>query len=187
MTDFESEDTRPGGRGARLLRLLVVFPLIGLVAYLFATSIVVPPQRAELFAGDPLPPLVAAGWLNSEPPPREELAGKVVVVDAWFAGCVYCRKTAPELVALHAKYKDRGVVFIGLTPDDKELLDASRKYLEDFSITWPNGYGALQTLDRLNVAGYPSTFVVSREGRIVWDYNSPGTLGEAIELALTMK
>jgi thiol-disulfide isomerase/thioredoxin len=185
MEDSNARAAPAKGAGSPLVRMLVVYPLIAVAAYLFATTLARSVRRGGLPAGEPAPPISAAGWLNGEPPPPEQLAESVVVVDAWFAGCVHCRRQAPELVELYEKYKGRGVVFIGLTPDDEQMLEESRAYLDHYGITWPNGYGAQETLDRWKVTGYPSTFVVARNNRIVWNADSPGTLDEAIERALS--
>lgn len=185
----ETDPTAPAAPtpASRWVRLLIVYPLVAVAAYVFVTQVLRFPKRGGLPPGISAPPLAAAGWLNGEPPSSKELAGQVVVIDAWFAACRYCRDTAPELVRLHAKYKDRGAIFIGLTPDEKDQLDESRAFLEAFGITWPNGYGAQETLDRLQVTGYPSTLVIGRDGTVVWNDDSPGTLDQALEQALAAK
>ncbi len=56
-----------------------------------------------------MPPLDgAAEWINSPPLTREQLKGKVVLVDFWTYSCINCIRTMPYLRAWAAKYKDDG-------------------------------------------------------------------------------
>lgn len=71
----------------------------------------------KLNVGQAAPALVAEGWLNSTLPSDAELAGKVLVVDAWAHWCPPCANAAPELVELYEQYKSQDVVFVGLTAE----------------------------------------------------------------------
>lgn len=69
----------------------------------------------------PLPVLVpmpslsgAVEWLNSPPLTAEALRGKVVLVDFWTFGCVNCLNALPHVREWHRKYKDQGLVVIGV-------------------------------------------------------------------------
>ena len=65
--------------------------------------------------------------------------GKVVVMDFWTTWCSWCKETTQELEKLHNKYKDRDVVFLGISMDsgsnaDKKVRDFAQKtwsYLPD--------------------------------------------------------
>ena len=62
-----------------------------------------------------MPPLDGATqWLNSEPLTREELRGKVVLVDFWTYSCINCIRALPYVEAWHEKYRDQGLVVIGI-------------------------------------------------------------------------
>jgi len=57
-------------------------------------------------------------WLNTGPLRAEDLRGKVVLVNFWTFGCVNCVNALPHVVDLYAKYRDRGLVVIGIhTPE----------------------------------------------------------------------
>ena len=116
-----------------------------------------------------------------------ELQGKVVVVDAWAYWCRPCFEAAPELIALHQKYSDQGVVFVGLTTEQSDVLDRSKLFLEKAGITWLNGYGAIETLIGFRADAIPQTWVINRSGTIVWDYSSPDSIESAVDRALAEK
>ena len=60
----------------------------------------------------------ATGWLNSEPLTAADLRGHVVLVDFWTFTCINWIRTAPYLRAWDAKYRDHGLIVIGVhTPE----------------------------------------------------------------------
>jgi len=138
------------------------------------------PSR-ESFIGLPAPSIQVEGWLNGPGPSPEELDGKLVFLDAWAYWCGPCRDEAPQLIQLHAKYKDRGVVFIGLTSEDSSTLEESRAFIRATKVTWPQGYGAAKTLSNLDVRFIPQSFVIGRDGKIAWDASSEVPIEEALE------
>jgi thiol-disulfide isomerase/thioredoxin len=115
------------------------------------------------------PEIHVAGWLNGPGPKREDLQGKVIVLDAWAFWCGPCVLKAPELIELYERYRDRGVIFIGLTAETADTLDKSRAFLKQTKIPWPNGYGCGQTLLNLNNQYLPQTWVIDRKYNLVWD------------------
>ena len=56
----------------------------------------------------------AVEWLNSPPLTREALKGKVVLVDFWTYSCINCLRSIPYIRAWAEKYKDQGLVVIGV-------------------------------------------------------------------------
>src|SRR5688572_23083152 len=57
-------------------------------------------------------------WLNSEPLTMQQLRGKVVLVDFWTYDCINCINTLPHVKDWHQKYKDQGLVVVGVhTPE----------------------------------------------------------------------
>lgn len=142
------------------------------------------PNIGGLAPGAPLPPIAAEGWIHGPPPTMDELRGRVVVIDAWATWCGPCRREAPRLAKLHARYRDRGVVFLGLTDEGAESLPAIEAFLRGTGVTWPNGYGAGETLARFQHEGIPAVWVVGRDGTIVWNFDSSGEIEDGIEKAL---
>jgi len=94
-----------------------------------------------------------------------ELRGQVVIINFWASWCPPCREEAAYLEQTWRKYKDQGVVFIGVDYVDtkKEAL----AYIQEFDITYINGPD-LETVisDAYNIQGVPETFYVSKSGEL---------------------
>lgn len=145
------------------------------------------PKMGGLPPGETAPEIKAEGWFNGTPPSADELKDKVLVVDAWAFWCGPCRREAPHLVAAYEKYKDKGVIFLGLTAEGDDKLEHSEAFLKETGITWPNGYGAGETLYHFETTGVPSIWVIGRDGKIVWNRDSDEELEAGIEQALAAK
>jgi cytochrome c biogenesis protein CcmG/thiol:disulfide interchange protein DsbE len=104
----------------------------------------------------------------------EDLRGKVVFLNFWASWCPPCRAEARTLEAASRKYREQGVVFVGVNIQDKE--ESARAFLEEFGITYPNGLdrGARIAIN-YGVWGLPETFFIDRDGRIT--YKHVGALG----------
>jgi thiol-disulfide isomerase/thioredoxin len=90
----------------RLLASLLSFSL-----FLACTTL----RAGDSPVGTKPPEWQATHWLNSKPLALKDLTGKVVLVRRGTApGCPYCAATAPALNELHERYKDKGLVVIGL-------------------------------------------------------------------------
>lgn len=118
------------------------------------------------------------------------LRGKVVLLNVWATWCGPCRKEIPELRALNATYKDRGLELVGVSVDSDGTDDAIRVFLQEFKMDyaiWRDSNESVQTLFRMS--GVPATFLIDRKGVIRWKATGAvephdSTLTAAIEAAL---
>ena len=115
-----------------------------------------------------------------------DLRGQVVVVNFWASWCIPCRDEAPLLEQAWRRYRDRGVLFIGVAYLDAEK--ESLAFLEEFGITYPNGPDLGTRIARdYRLGGVPETFFIGKDGRVVDLAIGPLTetrLISAIETAL---
>ena len=66
-----------------------------------------------------------------------DFKGKVVVIDFWSTWCSWCKETTEELEKLHNNYKDRDVVFLGISMDsgsspEKKVMNFAQKHKKIF-------------------------------------------------------
>jgi thiol-disulfide isomerase/thioredoxin len=137
--------------------------------------------------GTPLPELMAEGWLNADDalPSRENLRGKVVVVDCWATWCMPCRISMPKLAKLYQQYGESPVEFVGLTSEMGPEVPAVKQFVESVDgFDWPVGYGAGVTQDLLGIELLPTLVVFDKSGVATWSSTSSDGLAAAIDAAL---
>ena len=111
------------------------------------------------------------------------LRGKIVLLDFYAGWCDPCRVEMPNLKRLYAKYKDRGLVIVGISLD--RSLDAAKKYVKDTGITWtatwqaPGGWKN-PIVGLYGVNGIPAMFILGKDGKIM----KTDVRGEALVRAL---
>lgn len=109
-----------------------------------------------------------------------EQQGKVVVVNFWASWCIPCREEAPMLERVWKRYKDRGVVFIGVDYVDTE--SEAIKFIKEFGITYLNGPDiGTDTSHRYRIQGVPETYFVNKDGTL--GGNRIGPIDEATLVA----
>ena len=94
------------------------------------------------------------------------LRGKAVVVNFWASWCRPCKEELPVLEQTWRRYRDRGLVVVGI--DAQDFSGDAKRFARKYGITYPivhDGPGA--TLGRYGVTGFPETFFVDRTGRLV--------------------
>jgi cytochrome c biogenesis protein CcdA/thiol-disulfide isomerase/thioredoxin len=117
-------------------------------------------------------------WLNSPPLTMAGLRGQVVLVDFWTFGCSNCVHTLPQLAALHQRYKDQGLVIVGVhTPEFafEQSTDAVRQAIQRHQLAYPvaqdNGY---RTWKAWGNRYWPAQYLVDRQGRVVFVHEGEG-------------
>jgi cytochrome c biogenesis protein CcdA/thiol-disulfide isomerase/thioredoxin len=138
-----------------------------------------------------MPPLSGAvEWLNSPPLTREALKGKVVLVDFWTYSCINCLRTIPYIKAWAEKYKDQGLVVIGVhTPEFAFEKDAAnvRKAVADLKITYPVAIDSNYAIWRAFGNEYwPAHYFIDAEGRIRHHHFGEGDYEESERIIQTL-
>ncbi len=112
----------------------------------------------------------ATTWLNSAPLTAESLRGKVVLVDFWTYSCINCLRTLPYVRQWADKYRDAGLVVIGVHAPEfafERDLDNVRKAVKDLGITYPvavdNGYAIWRGF---NNKYWPAHYFIDANGNI---------------------
>lgn len=95
-----------------------------------------------------------------------EQRGKVVVINFWASWCGPCRDEAPILQSVWQRYRDQGVVLVGVAYLD--IDQDSRAFIDEFGITYPNGPDiGTRISETYRIQGVPETFVLDQNGQIV--------------------
>ncbi|WP_343728326.1 thioredoxin family protein [Duganella sp.] len=112
----------------------------------------------------------ATTWLNSAPLTPQQLRGKVVLVDFWTYSCINCIRTVPYIRAWAAKYRERGLVVVGVhTPEFKfeEDLVNINAAVGRFQIDYPIAVDSAQQIWQAWGNRYwPALYLVDANGKI---------------------
>ncbi len=154
------------------------------------------PLRAPTAAGPrrilevDAPPLVGLTWIKGGP--VTITPGTVYVVEFWATWCGPCKFSIPHLTELQKKYKDKGVVFVGVSDEPPEVTTPFVKQMGDKmdynvasdtkgSVT--SGY-----MVAFRQEGIPTAFVVNAAGKIIWiGHPMTAPFEQAIDQALATK
>jgi thiol-disulfide isomerase/thioredoxin len=129
------------------------------------------PNAVRLRVEGELPSLGRASeWINSPPLTSVELRGKVVLIDFWTYSCINWRRTLPYVRAWAEKYKDQGLVVIGVhSPefDFEKNIDNVRQATKDMRSDYPIAIDSNFAIWRAFKNEYwPALYFVDAQGRI---------------------
>ena len=98
-----------------------------------------------------------------------DFRGRPVVLNFWASWCGPCKDEAPMLQTAWERYRDRGLVVLGV--DAQDLASDGRRFAERYELTYPLAYdGNGSTLGRYGLTGFPETWFISRSGRLVGEH-----------------
>lgn len=105
------------------------------------------------------------GWKDLSASSLEDMRGNVVVLNFWASWCVECHLEAELLEDAWRRYRDQGVIFLGVAYVDADAK--SLAYMEDYDITYPNGPDRASAIsDEYRITGVPETFFIAKDGTI---------------------
>ena len=131
-----------------------------------------------------LPPLDGIGpWINSPPLTREQLRGKVVLVDFWTYSCINCLRAIPYVRAWHERYAKDGLVIIGAhAPEfafEREFGNV-RKAVRDLGIRYPVALDNDFNLWRgFNNRYWPAHYFIDAQGRVRYHHFGEGNYAKS--------
>ncbi|WP_230673382.1 TlpA family protein disulfide reductase [Rathayibacter sp. Leaf248] len=124
----------------------------------------------EIAAADRSDPIVFSGTdENGEAIDSDDLAGRVVVVNFWYASCAPCRAEAADLESVNAEFDGQDVSFVGVNVRDQAPQAAA--FAKTYGITYPSivdvdGSAQLAFSGKVPPNAVPTTLVLDREGRV---------------------
>ncbi|MEH6433784.1 thioredoxin family protein [Massilia sp. DD77] len=152
-----------------------------LIAALFATASFsahaasASPMAAPEFTG-------INNWLNSPPLSMQQLRGKVVLVDFWTYTCINCIRTLPYVKSWHEKYKDKGLVVVGVhTPEypfersTSNVQAAIKRFGIPYAVAQDNRYATWQAYSNQY---WPAVYLVDKQGQVVYSHFGEGDYAE---------
>ena len=117
-------------------------------------------------------------WINSAPLTMASLKGKVVLVDFWTYSCINCIRTLPYITAWDAKYKDKGLVIIGIHAPEFEFEKKRENVanaIKQFGIQYPVALdNQLDTWTNFNNKYWPAHYLINQNGQVVYTHFGEG-------------
>ena len=112
----------------------------------------------------------AIAWLNSPALTKDSLRGKVVMIDFWTYSCINCLRAIPYVQAWYDKYKNSGLVVIGVhTPEFAFERDKANvaKAVQDLKLTYPVAVDSNRTIwNAFQNRYWPAHYFIDGQGRI---------------------
>jgi len=111
---------------------------------------------------------------------------KAVYIDVWASWCGPCMAAMPDLKARSAEFTDKGIAFVGLNTESSTEAEAVAKQFDigQTQLNWLVDDTAAPLADTLLVEAYPTVYLISPEGKVLWTGhpNDPALLKELNKL-----
>jgi thiol-disulfide isomerase/thioredoxin len=170
----------------RQMRKLTAPALVALACWTFVGShaAAAGQEPPSIVGSSPLYGLSGAtGWINSKPLTAKDLKGKVVLVDFWTYSCINCLRALPYIEAWSQKYKDNGLVVIGVhTPefDFEKQLPNVQKAVQKYGITYPIALDSNQAIwNAFHNEFWPAHYFIDAKGKVRFEHFGEGNYDES--------
>lgn len=101
-----------------------------------------------------------------------DFKGKVVLLNFWATWCPPCVQELPSLNSIHERFRDRGLVVVGISVDEDK--EAYQKFLQQRGVTFPTARDPEQTVNsRYGTTKFPESYLIDREGYVRREYVGP--------------
>jgi len=134
------------------------------ILFVFTLSLL---NAKNLPLGSSAPTINISEWLTEAPDGDNPFQGKTVVLEFWATWCGPCVKAIPHLNSLVDKYQSDDLIFVSITKENKSKVTSFMKKKE------MKAYVALDDKGKTNSAyrirAIPKAYIISPEGKIIWD------------------
>lgn len=102
------------------------------------------------------------------------LRGKVVLFNVWATWCHPCREEIPALQALYERHRAEGLEVVGVSVDNRGEREGVRRFAGEYGVTYPVWLDPEERVaSTFRTVGVPSTFLIGRDGEILWKHLGP--------------
>jgi thiol-disulfide isomerase/thioredoxin len=107
--------------------------------------------------------------LNGKAFKSSQLKGSVVLLDLWATWCEPCIADIPMLNRLHEKFGSRGLKVVGIAVESGWVKDI-KPHVAKLGVKYPVLVGTEQIVEQYEMIGFPTTYLIGRDGKLVKKY-----------------
>lgn len=157
------------------VKLIIVVGLIIIAIFMLEEPELVLPEGVE---EGQLEIINIHNWINSEPLTLKELRGKVILIDFWTYSCINCIRTLPYITAWDEKYRDQGLVIIGVHSPEFEfekdydnVLAQVIKHNIQYPVALDNDFSTWRLFQNRY---WPHKYLIDKNGTVRYDHIGEG-------------